>query len=161
MQAAASDTQLQTRRHVSRAEGHVTVIYILHYNYRLLTLHCPFHVHCTMSTTTNPGDHGATTSPAGRSILVVGATGVQGRAFITAALSNAQSTETDNLRIFALTRSASSPSATSLASIGQKLTIVEADLDKPETVRRIFEDAKGQGGVLGRFHGPCLPWPRR
>lgn len=76
-----------------------------------------------------------------RTILVVGATGKQGRAFIDSALSSST-----DVHILALTRNTASPSAKPLVSASRdsdRIKVVQADLDKPDTVRKVFEDAKG------------------
>ena len=93
-----------------------------------------------------------------RTVLVVGATGKQGRAFIDAALSS-QSTD---VHILALTRNTASPSAKPLvdaAKESDRIKVVQADLDKPESIRKVFEDAKaaksereeGVNGIYGVF----------
>lgn len=56
----------------------------------------------------------------------------------------------DAFHILALTREASSPSGKSLASHGH-VTVVEGDLDSISSIRKIFEDAKSQGGIWGVF----------
>ncbi|KAL5536541.1 hypothetical protein ACEPAF_363 [Sanghuangporus sanghuang] len=83
-----------------------------------------------------------------RTILVTGATGKQGRSFISAVLSTGAAID---IRILALTRSSKSPAASALAA-SDRVTLVEADLDKPDTVRKVFEDAKTNGdGIWGVF----------
>ncbi|KDQ60861.1 hypothetical protein JAAARDRAFT_55600 [Jaapia argillacea MUCL 33604] len=79
-----------------------------------------------------------------RTVLVVGATGKQGSAVISF-LSQSQS----DFRILALTRKASSPAAQSL--IRDSVSPVEGDLDKPDTIRKIFVDASSTGGIWGIF----------
>lgn len=92
-----------------------------------------------------------------RTILVVGATGKQGRAFIDSALSSST-----DVHILALTRNTASPSAKPLVSASketERIKVVQADLDKPDTVRKVFEDAKrakseneeGVNGIWGVF----------
>lgn len=89
------------------------------------------------------------TSP--RNILVTGATGKQGRAFIDAVLSSDEESAED-IRIIALTRVAESPGAKSLAKLSERIQVVQGDLDKPDTVRRVFEDGSAQhGGIWGVF----------
>ena len=85
-----------------------------------------------------------TTGTTTRTILVVGATGKQGRSFISAVLSTGAATD---ICILALTRSSSSPAANSLGA-ADRVTVVEADLDKPDTVRKVFEDARSGGDVI-------------
>lgn len=81
-------------------------------------------------------------------ILVAGATGKQGRALIKAL----QPTSDDDIpfRVLALTRSASSPSAQRLVQ-ERHVQVVEGDLDSPESIRKVYEDAKGSGGIWGVF----------
>lgn len=85
----------------------------------------------------------STSSP--RTILVVGATGKQGSAFIAATLSTGAASD---LRILALTRSAKSH------PLGEvdRVTVVEGNLDDPQSIRKIFEDEKEKGsGIWGVF----------
>ena len=89
------------------------------------------------------------TSP--RKILVVGATGKQGRALIAALRPNAESGEEAPFQILAFTRSAASPAAKYLSDKEPHVTIVEGDLDNEESVRKVFEDAGGKGGIYGVF----------
>jgi len=101
-----------------------------------------------------------------RNILVAGATGQQGRAFV-AALKPSASTSDENhgpdsaskptFHILALTRDASSPAAKSLAEQSH-VTVLQGDLDKKDSVRKVFEKAvESHGGVWGVF---CvLPFP--
>ncbi|KIK52967.1 hypothetical protein GYMLUDRAFT_49636 [Collybiopsis luxurians FD-317 M1] len=99
-------------------------------------------------------------------ILVTGATGRQGRAFIHALISatsdidNAQnpgSIEHDtppDFHILALTRNASSSAAKSLSmQYPDHLSIVQANLDSEPSIRKLFEEAKskGGGGIWGVF----------
>lgn len=108
-----------------------------------------------MSTIETKGDQAAA-SPT-RNILVVGATGLQGRAFIEASLLDAASEDSKagQMRILAMTRSAGSAAARTLASTyasqSERMTLVEADLDKPDSVRKVFQDAQGHGGLWGVF----------
>ncbi|KIK54611.1 hypothetical protein GYMLUDRAFT_76951 [Collybiopsis luxurians FD-317 M1] len=83
-----------------------------------------------------------------RLILVTGATGKQGRALIHAlSPSTLGEQETTKFRILALTRSASSPSANSLRSQGH-VTVVEGNLNSEASIRKVFEDAKSNGGGI-------------
>ncbi|KAG0707527.1 NAD(P)-binding protein [Suillus ampliporus] len=82
-------------------------------------------------------------------ILVVGATGKQGRALIKALQPPADSDEIP-FRVLALTRSASSPSAQRLVQ-ERHVQVVEGDLDSPESIRKVYEDAKGSGGIWGVY----------
>ncbi|KAA1470858.1 NAD(P)-binding protein [Dentipellis sp. KUC8613] len=98
-----------------------------------------------------------TNASASKTILLTGATGKQGRAFIAALAPPApppNDHDTDAaspFHILALTRDPSSPSARSLAS-QSNVTLVKADLNDPASVRGAFELAKGEyGGVWGVF----------
>ncbi|KAF8214650.1 NAD(P)-binding protein [Mycena galopus ATCC 62051] len=77
-------------------------------------------------------------SPTRKLVLVVGGTGKQGQALIRAL------SRSDEFHIWALTRSLTSPAAKSLAAhtMAKQVTLVQGDLDKPETIRSLFEDAK-------------------
>ncbi|KAE9407574.1 NAD(P)-binding protein [Gymnopus androsaceus JB14] len=91
-------------------------------------------------------------------ILVTGATGRQGKALINALSlnpparegSSAESSDSENFHFLALTRKASSPSANFLAS-QSRVTVVEGNMDSIPSIRKIFEDAKSQGGIWGVF----------
>lgn len=89
-------------------------------------------------------------SSTSRTILVVGATGVQGRSFITSVLGS-----NNDFRILALTRNPKSASASTLANLSPesegKLKLVQANLDEPDSVRKVFEDAQKDGGIWGVF----------
>lgn len=80
--------------------------------------------------------------------MVTGATGQQGKALIQALRPNDNSTPT--FHVLALTRKATSPSAKDLG-LEKHVTVVEGDLDSPESIRKIFEAAKDNGGVWGVF----------
>ncbi|KAG1793845.1 NAD(P)-binding protein [Suillus plorans] len=82
-------------------------------------------------------------------ILVAGATGKQGRALIK---SLQPTSESDDIpfRVLALTRSASSSTAQRLAQ-ERHVQVVEGDIDSPESIRKVYEDAKGSGGIWGVF----------
>ncbi|KAJ6579255.1 NAD(P)-binding protein [Mycena vulgaris] len=84
-------------------------------------------------------------------ILVTGATGKQGRALIHA-LQLGDNTE-PQFHVLALTRTLSSPPANALAAHNtEHVTVVEGNLDSPESVRKLFEDAKKErGGIWGVF----------
>lgn len=82
-------------------------------------------------------------------ILVAGATGKQGRALIEA-LQPSPDSDDMPFRVLALTRSASSPSAQHLLQ-ERHVQVVEGDLDSPQSIRKVYEDAKGFGGVWGVF----------
>ncbi|KAK4662308.1 uncharacterized protein QC763_700755 [Podospora pseudopauciseta] len=99
-----------------------------------------------------------TTTPETKTVLVIGATGKQGRAFIRSLLfPSAASTpsspttttfprsQAENWRILALTRDASAPPAQALLEEAKqhnatsKITLVEACLNTPSTLRTVFE----------------------
>ncbi|KAG1757109.1 NAD(P)-binding protein [Suillus lakei] len=82
-------------------------------------------------------------------ILVAGATGKQGRALIEA-LQPTPGSDDIPFRVLALTRSASSPSAQRLIK-ERHVQVVEGDLDSPESMRKVYEDAKSSGGIWGVF----------
>lgn len=91
-----------------------------------------------------------------KTILITGATGKQGRALIDALCSGPSQDPTDSLtvpdsfRILALTRKADSPGGQHLAK-DRNVEVVEGDLDSPESIRKIFEDAKRLGGIWGVY----------
>ncbi|KAJ6553042.1 hypothetical protein B0H19DRAFT_1211011 [Mycena capillaripes] len=87
-------------------------------------------------------------------LLVTGATGKQGRALIHALnLGDTESNAEPEFHVWALTRTISSPAANALAAHNtQHVTVVQGNLDSPEAIRKIFEDAKREhGGVWGVF----------
>ncbi|KAF8895381.1 hypothetical protein BD779DRAFT_1668660 [Infundibulicybe gibba] len=89
-----------------------------------------------------------------KNILLVGATGRQGRALIRALRPTPPANGTPNsttvFRVLALTRNPTSATARLLAS-EDHVTLVSGDLEKPETIREIFEGAVGTGGIWGVF----------
>ena len=80
-----------------------------------------------------------------RKILVTGATGQQGSAVIKALLA---SPPPFPYEIIALTRNASSASATAVAKNNPKITLLEGDVDHSET---FFEKAGGRDAIWGVF----------
>jgi NAD(P)-dependent dehydrogenase (short-subunit alcohol dehydrogenase family) len=82
-------------------------------------------------------------------ILVVGATGKQGRAVVEALRPSADSDDIP-FRVLALTRSASSPSAQRLVQ-ERHVQVVEGDLDSAESMRKVYEDANSSGGIWGVY----------
>ncbi|KAL0960668.1 hypothetical protein HGRIS_005697 [Hohenbuehelia grisea] len=75
-----------------------------------------------------------------RNILVTGATGRQGHAAVRALVSgNAVDPDAD-LHVLALTRKSSSPKARALAS--DHVTVVEGNLDDPESAKKLFQNAQ-------------------
>ncbi|KAJ7348307.1 NAD(P)-binding protein [Mycena albidolilacea] len=91
-------------------------------------------------------------------ILVTGATGKQGRALIHA-LNLGDSDSEPDFHVWALTRTVSSPAANELAAHNtQHVTVVQGNLDSPDDIRNIFEDAKkDRGGVWGVFCALAFP----
>ncbi len=86
-----------------------------------------------------------------RNVLITGATGKQGRAAIDSLLRGDSAASVD-YRVLALTRNASSASARRLAeTFGDRLTIVQGNLDDAARTRQIFVDAGAQGGIWGVF----------
>ena len=83
-----------------------------------------------------------------RNVLVTGATGQQGAAFIRALNGRPAGEE---YFIYAVTRDDASPAAQEIAEIGENVLPVKGDLDAPESISTIFEDAKPQGGIFGVF----------
>ncbi|KIP07744.1 hypothetical protein PHLGIDRAFT_70511 [Phlebiopsis gigantea 11061_1 CR5-6] len=90
-----------------------------------------------------------------RTILVVGATGKQGGAFIRAGVS--ASGEHD-FHFLAVTRDPKSHSAQALVKLGDRVAVVTADVNDEQTVRKVFEDAKAEGGgVWGVYVALAFP----
>lgn len=92
-------------------------------------------------------------------ILVSGATGKQGSALIRALLHPSilnASHAAHQYHIYALTRKASSPNAQRLSNV-KDVTVVEGDLDAPESISKIFQDAKSNGGIWGVFAVLAFP----
>jgi len=82
--------------------------------------------------------------------LVTGATGKQGQAFIEAVLLS-PSESVQDIRIVALTRNPNSQAAKKFAT-SNRVRVVQADLDQPESVRKAFQDAsQADGGLWGVF----------
>ncbi|EKM57356.1 uncharacterized protein PHACADRAFT_194911 [Phanerochaete carnosa HHB-10118-sp] len=95
-----------------------------------------------------------------RKILVVGATGKQGSAFTRAAITANGSVESDHsFHLIALTRNASSPAARELTALGDSTTVVSADVNDANSVRKVFEDekVKPEGGIWGVFMVLAFP----
>ncbi|KAJ7211084.1 NAD(P)-binding protein [Mycena rebaudengoi] len=86
-------------------------------------------------------------------ILVTGATGQQGGSLIRALREpELESGSESAFHILALTRTLNSPAATHLVAQNvQNVTAVQGNLDSEESMRKIFEDAKKDGGVWGVF----------
>lgn len=88
----------------------------------------------------------STDSP--RKILVVGATGKQGSSFLRAALAPDANSD---LHFVALTRDTQSRAAQQVKALGERVSVVAANLDKPETLRKVFEEEKERVGFYGMF----------
>ncbi|KAJ8096497.1 hypothetical protein POJ06DRAFT_263978 [Lipomyces tetrasporus] len=89
-----------------------------------------------------------------RNILVTGATGKQGAAFIRALQ---QLPTDDHYFVYAVTRDDASPAAQHLAGIGENIVVVKGDLDMPDSISKIFEEAKSEGGIWGVFAVLAFP----
>jgi uncharacterized protein YbjT (DUF2867 family) len=89
-----------------------------------------------------------------RTVLITGATGKQGRAVIHALLSPAAAPGPE-YHVIALTRSTSSAPAQHLLEAEKdnlpQITLKEGDLDKRDSVRKIFVDAAADGGIWGVY----------
>jgi len=86
-----------------------------------------------------------------RNVLITGATGKQGGALIQALLHpKVPDLHKDEHHVYALTRNASSSGALQFAT-RQNVTVVEGDLDHPDSMRKIFQDAVANGGIWGVF----------
>jgi hypothetical protein len=83
-------------------------------------------------------------------ILVAGATGRQGRGFITSIISANDSQE--QFHVLALTRNPSSPAAIALSK-WKNTTVVAGNLNDAPSIRKIFDEHKtnGSGGIWGVF----------
>ncbi len=95
-----------------------------------------------------------------RNVLVTGATGKQGRALIRALLqASAPETGGPEFHVYAVSRNPSSPSAQSLKDVGngKEIAVVEGNLDVPESITKIFEAAKSDGGIWGVFAVLAFP----
>ncbi|KAK7691484.1 hypothetical protein QCA50_004883 [Cerrena zonata] len=83
-----------------------------------------------------------------RKILVTGATGKQGRALIASL--QPVSDSPSEFQILALTRNVTSPAAIALKAF-PNVRLVQGDLDKPESVKKVFDDEGGKGSIWGMF----------
>ena len=90
-----------------------------------------------------------------KTILIAGATGRQGKAACQAL--GPPLDDLPSFHILALTRNAASPTAQRLASSMKHVTVVQGDLDSPESIRKIFEDQKNKGGIWGVFSVLAFP----
>ena len=87
-----------------------------------------------------------------KTVLVIGATGQQGRAVVSTLFSRT------NFRILGLTRNPSAESSKALLSLRRtiepteaSLELVQGDLDEPNTIRQIFETESGKGAITAVF----------
>ncbi|PTB68582.1 NAD(P)-binding protein [Trichoderma citrinoviride] len=92
-----------------------------------------------------------------RNIIVTGATGRQGRAFIHALFNSPTATSSDvpNYHIWAVTRNPTSPAASSLLqdeqSHAQDITIVQGNVNNAARIKEIFNQISAEGGIFGAF----------
>lgn len=93
-----------------------------------------------------------------KTVLIVGATGRQGRAVVSALFLNT------NFRILALTRNPNSASSKALLvrrwtiePVEALLELVQGDLDKPDTIRKIFEAEGDKGAIAAVFVALAFP----
>lgn len=99
-----------------------------------------------------------------RTVLVVGATGKQGRSTVKFLLGPDGLASPDiKFKILALTRDKSSESARKLLERNKQhegnFSLVQGDLDKPDSIRKIFQDAASSGGrgIWGVFVALAYP----
>lgn len=99
-----------------------------------------------------------------RTVLVVGATGKQGRSTVKFLLETGQSTSPDiKFKVLALTRDTSSESARQLLERNTQhvddFSMVQGDLDKPDSISKVFEDAASSDGsaIWGVFVALAYP----
>lgn len=88
-----------------------------------------------------------------KTILVLGATGKQGRSLVDALRPTSDTpspSDSNAFNLLALTRSAGAPAARALAS-EPHVKVVEGNLDSPESIRKVFDDAGGKGSIWGVF----------
>lgn len=85
-----------------------------------------------------------------KTILVLGATGKQGASLVAALRPADADADAQEFQLLALTRSPTSPAARRLAS-QPHVKVVEANLDAPASLRKVFDDAGGRGSIWGVF----------
>ncbi|KAL7808145.1 NAD(P)-binding protein [Trichoderma gracile] len=89
-----------------------------------------------------------------RNIIVTGATGKQGRAFIHA-LFNPSTADSQEYHVWAVTRSPTSPATSSLLqdeqSHAKDITFVQGDLNDAARIKEIFAQVSAEGGIFGAF----------
>jgi uncharacterized protein YbjT (DUF2867 family) len=92
-----------------------------------------------------------------RNIIVTGATGRQGRAFIHALFNPPNTNGPGNpaYHIWAISRNTASPAASQLLEAEQAhakdITIVQGDLTSAARVKEIFAEVAAAGGIFGVF----------
>ncbi|KAK1255370.1 hypothetical protein MKX08_009365 [Trichoderma sp. CBMAI-0020] len=98
-----------------------------------------------------------------RNVVVTGATGRQGRAFIQELLNplNTNGSTALTYRVWAVTRDTASPAAARLLgaakSHGNDIRVVQGDLSDAERLKQIFTEVAAEGGIFGMFI--VLPYP--
>jgi uncharacterized protein YbjT (DUF2867 family) len=93
-----------------------------------------------------------------RKIFVAGATGKQGQALIRALLHPTTTGAEPDCHIYALTRNPSSLAAQHLTeTYPSNFTIVGGNLEDRDSVIKIFEDVKKDGGIWGVFCALAFP----
>lgn len=99
-----------------------------------------------------------------RTVLVVGATGKQGRSTVKFLFEPEQPQSPDiKFRVLALTRDTSSEPARQLLERNKEhvdnFSLVQGDLDKPDSIRKVFQDAASSGGrgIWGVFVALAYP----
>lgn len=99
-----------------------------------------------------------------RTVLVVGATGKQGRSTVKFLLGpDRPASPGIKFKVLALTRDTSSESARQLLERNKQhvdnFTLVQGDLDKPDSIRNIFQDAASSDncGIWGVFVALAYP----
>lgn len=99
-----------------------------------------------------------------RTILVVGATGKQGRSTVKFLLEpEGPSSPEIKFKVLALTRDTSSESARQLLERNKQhldnFSLVQGDLDKPDSIRKIFQDAASSNSrrIWGVFVALAYP----
>lgn len=92
-----------------------------------------------------------------RNVIVTGATGRQGRAFVQELLnpSSANGSAAPTYRVWAITRDVASPAATRLAACkkcpGNEIRVVQGDLSNAKRLKQIFTEIAAEGGIFGVF----------
>lgn len=92
-----------------------------------------------------------------RNIIVTGATGRQGRAFIHALFnsSNADGPNDSAYHIWAVTRNTAAPATSLLLEAEQNhakdITVIQGDLNNAARTKEIFTEIAAKGGIFGAF----------